>query len=325
MEQFKTARHLFSQKQYAEALAELNSATKKHPEFAHIYKANMVICKKQIEKEASKCSIEISLTTINQRLNATEKVIESLSSQTTLPEKINLYISKEAYLLDQGIKEDDPILKQIEKNPLVAIHWVKNTGPYRKIIPYVTAFFDKQYTNHKKFITVDDDTIYPPYFIERLVAEHKKHDCVIAFRGRKITKNEKSIEKYAKLGLGSQEPLIENLPTGKDGIIYCTSFFTREFINIEKAIELAPTADDMWIKWHTSMNGVKSVILNPEASTSDYKSFPVFDYSKEFRDLSLFKMHNADGAGSKNDKTVNSLEEHFKSQTGLNLFEMMDF
>jgi hypothetical protein len=187
----------------------------------------------------------------------------------------------------------------------------------------VEAHFKQTLTRDKLFVTVDDDTIYPDYFLRTLYDTYVEHDCVIAFRGRHIEAEANKVGPYSKWTWGQTKPCLSNLPTGKDGILYSTSFFTPEFLHLEDALALAPTADDLWIKWHVALNGVPSIILNPEACTSDYKSFPVVDFSAEYRNISLYAKHNASSAQGKNDLSVAQLEDHFRTRYHYDLAELI--
>ncbi|VUZ22687.1 Uncharacterised protein [uncultured Comamonas sp.] len=325
----KEANLLFQEGEYEKALAAYQRIGQEHPDLKCIFTANIELCKKNILKSGINKNFEapeifITLTTISDRLSRLLPVLESLHKQTLRPQKIYLNISEEAYLLDKGIRKDDPRLASFIKLPLLEINWTKNTGPFRKIIPFMESFFSENKTKDKIFITVDDDTLYPDYFIQTLYDKYLEHDSVIAFRGRYITANSSGINPYSNWELGKTVATMNNLPTGKDGILYSTKFFTRDFVDINAALELTPTADDLWIKWHCGLNGVKSVILNPEASTSDYKSFPVVDYSAEYRDVSLFKAHNSSASGGKNDISTKNLEKYFLKKYGYNLHTLCE-
>ena len=268
--------------------------------------------------------VTVTLTTIKSRLPKIGLVIESLHKQTVLPKKIVLNMSHEPYLLDEGIAEDDPHLTALREFPLVHIKWVDNIGPYRKIWPFLQEHFSNSITCDQFFITVDDDTIYPEFFVEKLLCEFNKYDCVIAFRGRKVESGETKLKEYKDWDIGHAEVRISNLPTGKDGVLYNTKFFTSEFLNLRDALELAPTADDLWIKWHCAMNGVPAVIINPEACTSDHKGFPAVDYSTDYREVSLYSMHNSAESKGNNDISVERLEHYFLEKFGYNLFRLMN-
>ena len=131
------------------------------------------------------------------------------------------------------------------------------------------------------------------------------------------------IASYPSWGIGLDYPSMSNLPTGKDGVLYSTRFFTPDFVRLDVAIALAPTADDLWIKWQCGLNGVPAMVLNPIACTSDYKGFPVVDYSKEYRGNSLYSNYNANSAQGKNDDSVRKLEAYFKGLLGQSLAEVI--
>jgi hypothetical protein len=268
-------------------------------------------------------SVVVCLTTIQSRLQHLPQVIDSLHRQDLPPAAIHLHLSHEPYLLDTGIAADDPQLLALMAFPLLQVKWVRNTGPYRKIVPYLEAHFAYQLSRDKLFVTVDDDTLYPPDFLSRLVEAHRRHDCVVAFRGREIAVGDDGILGYAAWGLGVDRASLANLPTGKDGILYSTKYFTRDFLRLDDALALAPTADDLWIKWHCALNGVAGVILNPEACTSDYKSFPVVDYSRAYRGNSLYSSFNASSAHGKNDESVRQLERFFATRYGYDLAQLI--
>lgn len=253
-------------------------------------------------------AIDITLTTIKARLPAVAKVIESLHRQTMPPRSIQLHVSQDPHLLDDGIQAAD-----LEKHGLngfakLQVHFVDNTGPYRKIMPYLDRHFSQPQRENKLFITVDDDTLYPPDFIETLTRHYRQHQCVIAFRGRKICFESGRVARYGAWPPGTNTPSLLNIPTGKDGVLYSTSFFTSSFLNQDHALAIAPTADDLWIKWHTYSNGISSLIISPEACLSDHHGFPLVNYDQSFRDHSLYRAHNSGSSGN-NDAAIQKLEQ----------------
>jgi len=301
-----------------------------HPMKDHIAR-NIAVCELQIRASGTvkrrgpsapqaptheQADVVVCMTTIQSRLPPLRKVLETLHAQDHPPSAIRLYISHEPYLLDAGVREDDPTLKSLMDLPLLQIRWVPNTGPYRKIMPFLEQHFANHLTRDRLFVTVDDDTLYPEHFLSTLVSEFRRHDCVIAFRGRELKLEDDRIASYATWGIGLDRADLANVPTGKDGVLYSTRFFTRDFLRLKDALETSPTADDLWIKWHCALNGVPSLILRPEACTSDYKSFPVVDYSKEYRGNSLYANFNSTASHGRNDASVGKLESHFEKLHG---------
>lgn len=309
--------------EYKKAIDLFKEAETAYPQLAKALEFNIKLAEEGLGIGQDSVDVSITLTTISERLDLLKPVLESLHNQTKKPKAIYVHLSEEPYLLDKGVSKTDPRVLELEKLPLVKICWVKNTGPYRKIVPFLERFYAKESAIDEVFITIDDDTLYPDYFIETLYREFVETNSVVAFRGRCITLDKNKVAGYQDWGLGETELHFNNLPTGKDGVIYSTKFFTKNFVDTKQAIENAPTADDLWIKWHCALNGVKAKILNPEAATSDYKSFPVVDYSSEYRDVSLFKAHNSHTSGGKNDASVKALESHFSKVYGYNLADVI--
>src|SRR5947209_81082 len=77
----------------------------------------------------------ITLTTTHRRIALVHKVLESICCQSRPADEIHLFVSKEGYLRDEGIREIPPELLRVAKVNDVRIHYVPNTGPYRKLLP----------------------------------------------------------------------------------------------------------------------------------------------------------------------------------------------
>jgi GR25 family glycosyltransferase involved in LPS biosynthesis len=328
----KKANSLFLEKNYHEAIAQYLEISSR-PGWAPLVQANIAMCRRRLGEacengldsifKQEQSNIVITLTTTRSRLNHLPKVIDSLLHQTLMPARIDINTSREPYLLDEGVREDDPRLLELMKQPLLRVNWVPNIGSYRKIWPLLENHFSKSVEDEMVFITVDDDTIYPDYLVRKLYSKYLIHRCVIAFRGRHIEMDEENIAPYDRWTLGQEQPSHNNLPTGKDGVLYSTKFFTKNFLDLSQAKNLAPTADDLWIKWHCSLNGVPAVILNPEACISDFKSFPLVSYETTDRNNSLYAVHNAPNSQNKNDFAIKQLETHFKNTRGSNLASLL--
>ena len=107
-----------------------------------------------------------SLTTISSRINTLHKVIESLYIQTYKLDNLYLFISKDKYLIDEGIKNIPNNLEKYIDNGFLIIEFVENTGAYRKMLPIIKKF---NKDNNTIITYFDDDWIYPPMLIEKNV------------------------------------------------------------------------------------------------------------------------------------------------------------
>ena len=187
----------------------------------------------------SRRKIIVSMTTISSRIEKLHPTIDSILQQTCAPDEIYLWLSEEPYLLDEGIKREKipSWLVELEALGKVRIHYTRNTGPYRKLLPILERYFDSDHA----LITADDDIIYKRDWIESLVSAHFKYpNRVIGHRvylmrhsaaclrpyicwkklweGRKLTNHERKAVNQGML----------LFPTGKDGILYFSRFFNRE-------------------------------------------------------------------------------------------------
>lgn len=257
--------------------------------------------------------VVISLTTISSRINYVEKTLKTLLSQTYFNFNIFLYISKEGYLLDEGIDKIPLELARLkEKHNNLFIEFTENTGPYRKLIPSLKKYWG----TNQLLVTVDDDVLYPDNFLATLVTAEQIHGCPVAFRGRVATANNTELNRYKawkRTDLAGRS--FANVPTGKDGVAYRPQYFRESVLDIKKAVELARTADDLWFKWNTALNGKESCLLFDSLEESFRNAT-----SKEEAGVTLFDEYNQSG---KNDEVVLKLETYFKAKTKKTLFEII--
>lgn len=271
--------------------------------------------------QASGMGPPVTLTAISGRLATLPAVVESLRQQTYRPARINLYLSQEPHLLDKGISPDHPLLREITTSNWVKVHWVPNLGPYRKIIPFLHASNFNANTDsagdNDLFITIDDDTIYPPRFIEYLMRNYVRYGCVVAHRGRRIRLTEARngiapFRPYAEWHDGVREPRLANLPTGQSGVLYRRSWFPQD-LELEAALALAPTHDDLWLRWLTARQGVQAVILQPNAAAKTNElAFPAASPAPIAEKQTLWHAYNGPAGG--NDDAVVAVQAYWQAR-----------
>lgn len=261
----------------------------------------------------------ISLTTIHSRVEKIHHVITSLLAQNcNIPFEIKLFISKEGYLLDEGISEIPEILKVLERDNdnKFSVNYTENIGPYRKFIPILRDYFlDKD--DFTYFVTVDDDTRYPSSWLQTLVDNAKELDCVVAYRGRVLSCDSNTIHRYKKWTHSDEtvlKPDIRTVGTGKDGIIYKPEYFHPDVIDVSSALRVCNHADDLWLKFHTAINGVKSVLL----ASSLKETFEDIGAEDE---NTLYRKINKHGG---NDKAVANLVKYFLERYNLNVLDVFN-
>ena len=266
---------------------------------------------------------DICLTTISTRLHTLERVVGSLQRQTMPPRGIHIFLSQGPYLLDEGVDPQDARLQPLRDDPTVQLHWVENLGPYRKFAIYLQSA--ATYSDDDRFITVDDDTIYPPRFIEYLVAKHLRYQCVVAHRGRRMRLGpSRGFADYANWHDGLHEPRLGNLPTGQSGVIYRRAYFPAD-LQLEAAQRIAPTHDDLWLRWLTAVQGVPALITQPNAAAKTAAlAFPMAELSNSYAKSSLWFAFNAPQAANHvtNDQAVQAIHRHFTT-LGFNIERLL--
>src|SRR5690606_3704630 len=81
-------------------------------------------------------NIEINITTTNNRLHLCAQTVWSFLHQSLRPSKIIVWVSKEPYLIDEGIQEEPVWARELKRiNKSIEFRWTPNTGPYRKLFP----------------------------------------------------------------------------------------------------------------------------------------------------------------------------------------------
>ncbi|WP_017803473.1 glycosyltransferase [Winslowiella toletana] len=207
----------------------------------------------------------LNLTTTRGRLDLCSATVWSLIHQTFTPDTIIIWVSREPYMSDEGINEYPGWLPEINriKNIVKIVH-VRNTGPYRKIIPALRAA-----ELDDVLIYADDDVIYGSMWLETLLKSYHQHQGkhVIAARIRVKSKNvlgfDKSYNHY-KICATPTNFTANFIITGVGGCVIARRHVRRELLNIDAFIEVAPKTDDLWISKIIELSGT-TVTCSPEA------------------------------------------------------------
>jgi hypothetical protein len=198
------------------------------------------------ESVLKKHPIIVSFTTINSRIPYIEPMINSLLKQTLRPDKINLYISDEKGILNNGIKKNKiPVfINELVNKKLINLIYTKDIGPHTKLIPCLSEYWNKDCV----IITVDDDRIYPNNLIKILYKNYLAKNCIISCTATKMVFNNNnllSIEKYINWPKAVGKDLL-NFAKGFDGVLYKPEFFTKVIFDINGIKTCCDRQDDVW-------------------------------------------------------------------------------
>ena len=232
--------------------------------------------------------IIISLTTTSERIDNVYLVIQSLLKQnTSYIYTIRLYISTEPYLIDNGIDSIPDNLNNLEiKYQNFNIYTTSNLGPYRKLLPILNEKFNEDCL----IITVDDDKLYKPNLVEKLVNGYfnnkgkfiianraflKVNDILLDYIGKKnpiINHVENFLKepRDSKLAqnivfrLGKKFDVVNKLAflEGNDGVLYHPKFFHPIVLDWESIKKIGKSHDDYWFKLCALLNGTGVISLN---------------------------------------------------------------
>jgi hypothetical protein len=186
----------------------------------------------------------------------------SLSNQSLKADNVILCISKEKYLIDQGIGELPDWLNTLVDAGEVTIKWVENTGPYRKLLPAYNM-----YSNQDWIVTCDDDVIYGQDWLSSMVMTAKAHpNAIICGRARIPVKSPiggmQSYLNWPLAPLGAEG--LNLLPTGVSGVLYRKPLLDERIMLSEDYKVLAPKQDDLWFNLARQVAKTK-VVVSAEA------------------------------------------------------------
>lgn len=194
--------------------------------------------------------ITASLTTYPARIFEVRYAIISIILQTRRPDRTFLWLAEEQFP-DKQIPEN---LRDLCEYGL-EVHFCDDIHSHKKY--YYTL---QQQKENELVVTFDDDIIYHPRTIERLVEKHSDYpQCIICSQVHIITYDkENKLAPYCKWGLahdGMDTPSTSFMPLTGSGCLYphgvmpiCT--FDKDLIHA-----IAITADDLWIGAMARMNG----------------------------------------------------------------------
>lgn len=77
--------------------------------------------------------LTVNLTTTHSRLHLCSATVWSLMNQSLKPDFIVLWVSRDSYLSDEGIKQTPDFVQKFNTiNNIIVVNYVSNTGPIGK-------------------------------------------------------------------------------------------------------------------------------------------------------------------------------------------------
>lgn len=247
-------------------------------------------------------AITVSLTTFGPRIRHVARSIESIMEQTLQPDRIVLWLGRDF--------EADPTLlpaslRLLERRGL-EIRYTDDIGPATKLIPALRAFPDDV------IITIDDDMLYDPDLIDRLVTAHRRFpEAVCAGRIDRIEPcdNGRSLRlTYNAAGdlYLTKKPLFQAMALGVGGVLYPPHSLHPDVSDTEKMMRLAPKADDLWFKAMELLAGTPVYPVN-ESDPTDTLLLSSFHYRQELA------LHTTNCLGGQDHRQLAALVRQYPS------------
>lgn len=212
--------------------------------------------------------ISVNLTTTGQRLHLCRIALISLLLQSRLPDRINLWVSREPYLRDKGITDQRTLDELLAALPAAERHrvyigWVANTGPYRKLIPAL-----RQAAMDDVLITADDDIYYGRDWLRLLLQrfEYSGGQPVAARVRRQACNILGGTTSYLYWNVMAEPEEVSEgfVVTFGGGAVLTRDMFRSEDIASEAYLEISPTADDLWYS-RMLRNAGRRILVSPDA------------------------------------------------------------
>lgn len=189
----------------------------------------------------------VSLTSYPARFGTLAPTLRSILRQSMEPDRVILWLA-------DGDEEHLP--SEIHGLSGLEVRTCRDWRSYKKIIPallqYPAAYI----------VTADDDVYYPFDWLEQLtcavsqggaaIACHRAHRVKLTAAGQPAAYEEWE----HNLPAAERGPLV--FPTGVSGVLYSPDVFHPDVTRSDLFMDLAPSADDVWLYWMHRMAGTES-------------------------------------------------------------------
>jgi hypothetical protein len=205
--------------------------------------------------------VYVSLATVSFRVDLLNDTLHTIMNGIVVPTHTFVFLSKEPYLLDDGVKTLPDSILSFARQGLITVVYTKNIGPHRKLLPILQRFYHRD----ALIVNIDDDMAYQAdssLLYQLLHAyKHSAGDSVVALRSRRIGLCKESVSDAKSLRTADLFSRYENwevhyvtgrtemfiLPTGTGGVLYRPRFFPPAIFD-PVFLEVTGTADDLMFR-----------------------------------------------------------------------------
>jgi hypothetical protein len=196
----------------------------------------------------------VSLTTFGKRLGLAFHAIESIGLGARKPSRLVLWINEDAYA-------DRPeTLRRLEARGLEA-RPTRDLGPHKKYYPYL----ESESAFALPLVTADDDVVYPPDWLEGLIAACEARPALIhCYRARRLGFTGHRLLPYTMWELcDTTTPSHLHFAIGVSGVAYPPAFLYHLKRQGAGFMDDCLFNDDIWLKANALRADVKVAQVRP--------------------------------------------------------------
>lgn len=197
----------------------------------------------------------VSLTSYPARFKDLHVVLRGLLAQSVKPDLIVLN-------LDYG---DECLLPTSVRKLVGNSIKIITRAPIRSYGKLINTLRDYPEAN---IITVDDDMLYPSNLVAQLVKGAERNEgSIVCARAHRLSINPDGfLLPYISWPFNvrddfARKPSIDLMPTGVGGVLYPAHSLHQRIFDMETALRICPTADDIWFYWMARLAGTKHVVV----------------------------------------------------------------
>lgn len=258
----------------------------------------------RLRDDKNEIQIIVSLTSFPNRINRLWIVIETIMRQTLKPDKIILWLSKEQF------SSFDSLPKKLRSQCLRGLEIRLVDGDIRSHKKYFYTLKEFPCCN---MITIDDDIFYRSNMIEDLITYSVKYPfCIISQYSSEISWTDFKLDPYFlwKKNVIEKEPNFTTFFGSGGGTLFPPNSLFLGILNKDLFMELAPTADDIWLNAMSRLNNTKVV------ATKYYSNnIPVLN----FNNITLESINNGN---NQNDIQINSVRNFYIKNINIDPFSI---
>lgn len=207
----------------------------------------------------------VSLTSHGDRIDTVHLTIESIAAGTLRPARLILWLN--AGIGTPG-RQLAPALQRLVGRGL-EVRFCDDYGPHTKYYPALSlALADQQ-----PLVTADDDILYPRWWLQRLLAAHRRQPEVVwCHRARRVTVQAQRLGSYAEwdFNVACAEPSLLNFATGVSGVLYPLPVIGSLMAAGEGFRRCSFKQDDVWLHYVEVTGGHTVAQLGPHPLHFDF-------------------------------------------------------